>query len=393
LDTATNLPDFPPLEVLAPSLIGTPVYINYPYMMEGYVTALSTPAVTVRGNQPPRQNDQSERELWIHAMNSISKGLEYGEGYSGTGGWRLPQSMVLIAVRPLKEIKTMSDGTRAKIYAKFEVTLPLIAAVWSPIAEDPRTANLLAALEKDPFFTSGPHLQNPALSNKQSKVFPNSQRIEPFSEKPPISHGLEELSGTVNTALLDDLPTKALPSDRPSNTVLVVESSLGSTRSSMVLPPTPSVENTTDAQSNRSFLPPMAGKRQFCSHSVQRVQIQTPSKAYQRMFATTNRSRRTIPSGGNARGRALTLGIAAFVFVGGSIAGVNARNHDLRTHGLILGPALGESIAVPPLEFEHGTTTLSFVFQGGIVAAVDSRASLGNFVGSKTVQKVLPINT
>lgn len=28
----------------------------------------------------------------------------------------------------------------------------------------------------------------------------------------------------------------------------------------------------------------------------------------------------------------------------------------------------------PPLEFAHGTTTLSFTFQGGIVAAVDSRA-------------------
>jgi 20S proteasome subunit beta 5 len=46
----------------------------------------------------------------------------------------------------------------------------------------------------------------------------------------------------------------------------------------------------------------------------------------------------------------------------------------------------------PPLEFAHGTTTLSFIFDGGIVAAVDSRASIGNFVGSKTVQKVLPIN-
>lgn len=46
----------------------------------------------------------------------------------------------------------------------------------------------------------------------------------------------------------------------------------------------------------------------------------------------------------------------------------------------------------PPVEFAHGTTTLSFVFQGGIVAAVDSRASIGNFVGSKTTQKVLPVS-
>jgi 20S proteasome subunit beta 5 len=47
----------------------------------------------------------------------------------------------------------------------------------------------------------------------------------------------------------------------------------------------------------------------------------------------------------------------------------------------------------PPLEFAHGTTTLSFAFKGGIVAAVDSRASLGQFVGSKTTQKVLPVSS
>jgi hypothetical protein len=46
----------------------------------------------------------------------------------------------------------------------------------------------------------------------------------------------------------------------------------------------------------------------------------------------------------------------------------------------------------PPIEFAHGTTTISFAFNGGIVAAVDSRASIGNFVGSKTVQKVLPVS-
>uniref|UniRef100_A0A6T8NQD8 Proteasome subunit beta n=1 Tax=Proboscia inermis TaxID=420281 RepID=A0A6T8NQD8_9STRA len=46
----------------------------------------------------------------------------------------------------------------------------------------------------------------------------------------------------------------------------------------------------------------------------------------------------------------------------------------------------------PPLEFAHGTTTLSFLFKHGIIVAVDSRASIGTFVGSKTTQKVLPID-
>jgi 20S proteasome subunit beta 5 len=55
--------------------------------------------------------------------------------------------------------------------------------------------------------------------------------------------------------------------------------------------------------------------------------------------------------------------------------------------------SLLDDVAPPPLEFAHGTTMLSFTFEGGIVAAVDSRASLGNFVGSKTTQKALPISS
>mmetsp|Transcript_10589 Transcript_10589/g.13783 ORF Transcript_10589/g.13783 Transcript_10589/m.13783 type:complete len:284 (+) Transcript_10589:267-1118(+) len=46
-----------------------------------------------------------------------------------------------------------------------------------------------------------------------------------------------------------------------------------------------------------------------------------------------------------------------------------------------------------PLEVLHGTTTLSFTFKNGIICAVDSRASMGSFVGSKTTQKVLPVSS
>lgn len=39
----------------------------------------------------------------------------------------------------------------------------------------------------------------------------------------------------------------------------------------------------------------------------------------------------------------------------------------------------------------HGTTTLSFIYNGGIVVAVDSRATGGQFIFSQTVMKILPI--
>lgn len=40
----------------------------------------------------------------------------------------------------------------------------------------------------------------------------------------------------------------------------------------------------------------------------------------------------------------------------------------------------------------HGTTTLAFKYQGGVVVAVDSRASAGAYIASQTVKKVIEIN-
>ncbi|CAD1809753.1 Proteasome subunit beta type-5 [Candida parapsilosis] len=74
---------------------------------------------------------------------------------------------------------------------------------------------------------------------------------------------------------------------------------------------------------------------------------------------------------------------------------------------------LAPSIAVPPIsqptdflrahtddsqnpdckiKIAHGTTTLAFRFQGGIIVAVDSRATAGNWIASQTVNKVIRIN-
>lgn len=56
-----------------------------------------------------------------------------------------------------------------------------------------------------------------------------------------------------------------------------------------------------------------------------------------------------------------------------------------------------DTITKLPLEMDrlqhHGTTTLAIKFNGNqdIIIAVDSRASLGSYVGSKTVKKVFPI--
>lgn len=44
------------------------------------------------------------------------------------------------------------------------------------------------------------------------------------------------------------------------------------------------------------------------------------------------------------------------------------------------------------MKFAKGTTTLAFKFQGGIIVSVDSRSTMGAYIASGTVQKVIEMN-
>jgi len=44
------------------------------------------------------------------------------------------------------------------------------------------------------------------------------------------------------------------------------------------------------------------------------------------------------------------------------------------------------------MRFDHGTTTLGFKYQGGVLLAVDSRATGGMYIGSGSVKKIIEIN-
>ncbi|XP_046884341.1 proteasome subunit beta type-11a [Hypomesus transpacificus] len=46
-----------------------------------------------------------------------------------------------------------------------------------------------------------------------------------------------------------------------------------------------------------------------------------------------------------------------------------------------------------PFPLCHGTTTLGFVFQGGVIAAADTRASAGGLVACPSVQKLMPLHS
>ena len=49
---------------------------------------------------------------------------------------------------------------------------------------------------------------------------------------------------------------------------------------------------------------------------------------------------------------------------------------------------LTESENGPQIKFLHGTTTLGFKFQHGVIIAVDSRATAGNYIGELFVVRM-----
>ena len=44
------------------------------------------------------------------------------------------------------------------------------------------------------------------------------------------------------------------------------------------------------------------------------------------------------------------------------------------------------------VRMHHGTTTLAFRFDRGVMVAVDSRATAGSYIASQTVKKIIEIN-
>jgi hypothetical protein len=127
--------------------------MNYPYLMEGFVTAISNSEVSIRGTAEDnvRRWGEKEASTYQQKLTVLKKEQAFGEKLSGTGGWMMPDSDIVVSVRPLKGIKTLLNGTKAKTFATFEVDLPLTAAIWAPSYEDTRLKNVPALLEKDQY--------------------------------------------------------------------------------------------------------------------------------------------------------------------------------------------------------------------------------------------------
>ena len=360
LEMENDLPPLPPAVILAKNFIGTAVYFRYPILHEGLVCSVSDASVIYRGNEKPRKFSDEIRAKRKAQLAKMQKTYMVGEGITGTGGWLIPEVDVTFTVRPLERIETLPDGSKVKVYAKSEVEVPFVAALFTPSQIDPRF-RLPAKLEENPFqFGKVPSIENlpdpqsTAKAFNRNKLFGNMDGNQGRRGKKSATAGSARYMSSfssAHTSAAAIMPNRnrgqALPIAKHNNAMLT--SFANATRRGGGGDPRRRLVGTTASATA------IAVFSLFCLLQISFIHI--VEAANPRIF-----SRSASP--------------------------LTCRGGDIGDNSLFET----DISSTPPIDVAHGTTTLSFLFQGGIIAAVDSRASIGSFVGSKTTQKVLPVS-
>ena len=351
------IPQVPGAQVLASRFIGTTVFFRYPFFHEGYVTAVSDPGGIVRGKEGYRVWSSQEKEMWQQRNNTLVEQCETGEGFTGSGGCNLFNGNCIFYIRPLKSIRTLANGSKVKVYARVEVDVPIVSCLWSPTHMDPRLVGLPALLEKNP-FQFGPKLALERLSfTTQGNNKPEKFRFTSRSQYSSITKG--PLRGIYETVGINSNRSSLSPA---LNLYTIRQKPLidKNTYRSRLLSTHPLIKRTHTTKSFIAACVVLAYT--FFSQGAQQQHV-------------VNAEIPSLPK--------MKCNVVPYWKI--SPNDHLARSLDDEFQYMHSG-------MTPPLEFAHGTTTISFTYKDGIIAAVDSRASIGNFVGSKTTKKILEVN-
>lgn len=407
LEIENPIPEVLPAETLAGLLNGTLLWTNYPHFVEGFVTAVSDSQGIIRGNSKRKAWNGEDQVRRKRRVRKIVGNYVFGEKLVGTGGLSLvggEDAMdhldILLYVRPFCGLKKLEDGTVVKTYAKYEVEVPLFVTGWAPRRLDRRFTNLPVRLEKDPY-----HSAKYVLTDRRSDDWPSTDLNNALSQR-----GGKKLQfpKRINEArFYHSQCTASFPSAAISHSLALKHACNYEPRVQIQESALQQIECRSRVGAfGRSVL--AIGGRGPSSQGMFNMPINTRRHMTLVSASQAPATKITLPTRyvvRSLRGRVLIVGavvaMSYFASVGAvefgtRIVGIHGTGRNSAEEGLSSQDSCDFPLSkgsAPPLEFSHGTTTLSFAFQGGIVTAVDSRASLGSFVGSKTTQKVLPVNS
>ena len=137
-----EMPQMPPVEILADNVLGKSLFINYPSMHEAKVVAITDGSCEVRmvnGTKKVRKFNQVEEDRWATDSQLMMEGYFKGTGVPGSGGVQIGEIRNRLKLLPLQGMKTRrSNGSTKKLFGKEEADVPLQLCLWQAPAPDPR---------------------------------------------------------------------------------------------------------------------------------------------------------------------------------------------------------------------------------------------------------------
>ena len=408
LEIDNPVPEVLPIETIAEHLMGTLLWINYPHFVEAFVTAVSDCKGVIRGKTSRKAWNDDDAARRKKRLSRIVDNYVFGEKLVGSGGVTLVGGAdvmeaidVLLYVRPFAGLKKLRDGSLAKTYAKFEIEVPLFVTGWAPQRTDSRIDNLPVRLEKDPY-----HAAKFVLTDKRpdevSIPIPLKSSVDLFKTERRYMFMSRFTVGGAGVQSYHTLCDRfqQVPSGANINN-----------------------HQHQNATVNRLLIPQQ--QRLLSTPSMLMAKVSKPCTSLttypeQPIRSRSGRNSVFVRKINHRSALMASVGLAATIwsyFVVGSSSATSIGRYGStflpammnnapmdvprETHDIFSTPRSSNLVASSPtttksatsIQFAHGTTTLAFIYQGGIVIAVDSRASLGTFIGSKTTQKVLPIHS
>lgn len=137
-----EMPELPPLELLAQNVLGKSLFVNWPMMHEGQAVAVSDASQEIRlvkGQLKTKKFDDKMVDRWYADSEGMKQMYYIGNGVPGSGGVNIGEIKLRLKILPLQGMRTNpANGATKKVFGREEADVPLQLALWHAPAPDPR---------------------------------------------------------------------------------------------------------------------------------------------------------------------------------------------------------------------------------------------------------------
>ena len=165
----------PDINDLAKNLIGKAIMFNYPYLQEGFVTAMSDKNHNIRGDKT-----SSVYEGHDFFYSKLHSQLERGKSVVGSGGLVLTSNKeqnIILYIRPFQQL-TIENGQLFKQYANFEIQVPFSYCLYGIGSKlSTHLDQFPIRLDSDPFLLRDEARKVSELNVVKRAISAESQRI------------------------------------------------------------------------------------------------------------------------------------------------------------------------------------------------------------------------